>query len=108
MGSKVYVGNLSFDASEESLKELFSQAGEVVSTSIITDKFSGRSKGFGFVEYNTEEEMKAAIEKFNGYSFLGRDLRVNEARPPEKREGNYRRNSGNRRRGGGGYDRRDA
>ena len=104
MQTKVYVGNLSFDASEESLKELFSQAGEVVSATIITDKFSGRSKGFGFVEFKTEDEMKAAIEKFNGYSFLGRDMRVNEAKPPEKREGNFRGNSGNRR-GGGGYNR---
>jgi RNA recognition motif-containing protein len=99
MQTKVYVGNLSFDTSEESLKELFSQAGEVVSANIITDKFSGRSKGFGFVEFTTEEGMKAAIEKFNGYSFLDRDLRVNEARPPEKRDNN----SGNRR--GGGYNR---
>ncbi len=102
MGTKVYVGNLSFDASEESLKELFSQAGEVVSANIITDKFSGRSKGFGFIEFKTEDEMKAAIEQFNGYSFMSRDLRVNEARPPEKREGNFR---GNRRGGGGNRDR---
>jgi RNA recognition motif-containing protein len=101
MQTKVYVGNLSFDASEESLKELFSQAGEVVSANIITDKFSGRSKGFGFVEFKTEEETKAAIEQFNGYSFLGRDMRVNETKPPEKRDGNFRGN----RRGGGGYNR---
>jgi cold-inducible RNA-binding protein len=102
MQTKVYVGNLSFDASEESLKELFSQAGEVVSANIITDKFSGRSKGFGFIEFADAEGMNAAIEKFNGYSFLGRDLRVNEAKPPEKRDGNSR---GNRRGGGGGYNR---
>ncbi len=101
MQTKVYVGNLSFDASEESLKELFSQAGEVVSANIITDKFSGRSKGFGFVEFKTEEGMKAAIEKFNGYSYLDRDLRVDEARPPQKRENS----GGNRRGGGGGYNR---
>ncbi len=97
MQTKVYVGNLSFDASEESLRELFSQAGEIVSVNIITDKMSGRSKGFGFIEFKTAEETKAAIEKFNGYNFLGRDIRVNEAKPPQKRDGN--------RRGGGGYNR---
>ncbi|NMC46057.1 MAG: RNA-binding protein [Chloroflexi bacterium] len=109
MQTKVYVGNLSFDTNEESLKELFSEAGEVVSANIITDKFSGRSKGFGFVEFKTEEGMKAAIEKFNGYSYMDRDLRVDEARPPEKREGGYNRGGnrggGNRRGGGGGYNR---
>ena len=112
MQTKVYVGNLSFDTNEESLKELFSEAGEVVSANIITDKFSGRSKGFGFVEFKTEEGMKAAIEKFNGYSYMDRDLRVDEARPPEKREGGGgytrgggNRGGGNRRGGGGGYNR---
>jgi len=102
MGTKVYVGNLPFDASEESLKELFSQAGEVVSANIITDKFSGRSKGFGFVEFKSEDGMKAAVEQFNGYSFMNRNLRVNEARPPEKRSGSFHSRQGNRR-GGGGY-----
>ncbi|HOJ02025.1 MAG TPA: RNA-binding protein [Anaerolineaceae bacterium] len=103
MQTKVYVGNLSFDANEESLKELFSQAGEVVSANIITDKFSGRSKGFGFVEFSNAEGMTAAIEKFNGYSFMDRELRVNEARPPEKRDGGGNRGGrrDNRRRDGG-------
>lgn len=85
MAKKLYVGNLSYDVKEEQLRELFEQAGTVESATVIMDKFSGRSKGFGFVEMSTEEEAKAAIEKFDGHDLMGRNIRVNEARPQEDR-----------------------
>lgn len=83
--TKLYVGNLSYKASEEGLTELFSQAGSVTSAKIIVDKLSGRSKGFGFVEMATPEEADKAKEMFNNYSFLERPLVVNEAKPQEKK-----------------------
>lgn len=82
---KLYVGNLSYNTSDEGLKEHFSQAGNVVSATIITDKFSGRSKGFGFVEMGSDDEAKAAIDQFDGQELDGRELKVNEARPREDR-----------------------
>lgn len=85
MAKKLYVGNLSYDMNEDSLKETFSQAGSVDSAIIIKDKMSGRSKGFGFVEMSTEEEAQKAIEMFNGKEIGGRALTVNEARPMEER-----------------------
>jgi RNA recognition motif-containing protein len=85
MALKLYVGNLPYSANDESLKELFSAAGTVSSATIITDRMSGRSKGFGFVEMSTEDEAKAAIDMFNGKEFEGRTLTVNEARPKEER-----------------------
>jgi len=98
MSKKIYVGNLPFTATESTLRDLFAQAGTVESASVITDKFTGRSKGFGFVEVASEEEMAAAIEKFSGYNLEGRDLTVNEARPmvPRSERKSY---SG----GGGGF-----
>ena len=81
---KLYVGNLSFKASEQQLTELFSQAGTVTSAKIITDKNSGKSKGFGFVEMTTPEELDAAIEMFNKFEFMGRPLTVNYAKPVHK------------------------
>jgi RNA recognition motif-containing protein len=87
MGKKLYVGSLSFKATEESLRELFSSVGEVESARIITDADTGRSKGFGFVEMSSEEDAKKAIEKLNGTTFLERPLIVNEARPQQPREG---------------------
>ena len=93
MSKKLYVGNLPYTATESTLSELFSQIGTVESANIITDRDTGRSKGFGFIEVSTEEEMTAAIEKFNGYDLEGRDLTVNEARPKAPRTGG----------GGGGY-----
>ncbi len=84
MNKKLFVGNLSYDTSEGALKEMFSEAGAVESAVIITDKMSGRSKGFGFVEMSSDEEAEKAIEMFNGKELEGRALTVNEARP--KRE----------------------
>jgi len=93
MTNKVYVGNLSFDTTEDSLKELFGGAGTVSSASIIMDKFSGRSKGFAFVEMSSEEEAKKAIEMFNGKELDGRNIVVDEAKPMEKKP--FRKFSGN-------------
>lgn len=80
-GKKLYVGNLPYSTTDSELNNLFSGAGAVVSATIITDKFSGRSKGFGFVEMSSSEEAEAAISKFNGYSMDGRAITVTEARP---------------------------
>ncbi len=85
MAKKLYVGNLSYDTNDDSLKDTFSKAGNVDSAIIIKDKMSGRSKGFGFVEMSTEEEAQKAIEMFNGKELDGRTLTVNEARPMEER-----------------------
>lgn len=85
MAMKLYVGNLSFQTSSEDLQELFSQAGTVESASVIEDRDTGRSKGFGFVEMATKEEGEAAIKQFNGKEHGGRNLTVNEARPREDR-----------------------
>ncbi len=85
MAKKLYVGNLSYDMSEDALKEAFSQAGTVESAIVIKDKMSGRSKGFGFVEMSTDEEAQKAIEMLNGKELDGRALTVNEARPMEER-----------------------
>jgi len=93
MGKKLYVGNLPYTANETVLQELFAQAGTVESANVISDRDTGRSKGFGFVEMSTDEEAAAAIQKFNGHSLEGRDITVNEARPKAPRED----------RGGGGY-----
>ncbi|MCD5396236.1 MAG: RNA-binding protein [Candidatus Pacebacteria bacterium] len=85
MTSKLYVGNLSYDTSEDTLRNVFSQAGEVKSALIITNKMSGRSKGFGFVEMGTEEEAQKAIEMLNGQEIDGRNIIVDIARPPKPR-----------------------
>jgi len=77
----LYVGNLSYDMSEENLRSEFAEYGEVQSAKIITDKFTGRSRGFGFVEMNSDDEGKKAMEELNGKDFEGRELVVNEARP---------------------------
>ena len=81
MAKKLYVGGLSYDTTQDALQTYFSQAGTVETATIIMDKMSGRSKGFGFVEMATEEEAQKAIEMFNGKEFEGRTLTVNEARP---------------------------
>lgn len=85
MATKLYVGSLSYSTTDDQLKQHFSQAGNVVSASVITDKMSGRSKGFGFVEMGSEEEAQKAIEMFNGQEFDGRAIVVNEARPMQPR-----------------------
>ena len=81
MNKKLFVGNISYNTTEDALKDFFSEAGNVESAVIITDKLSGRSKGFGFVEMATEEEAQKAIEMFNEKELDGRNLTVNEARP---------------------------
>lgn len=92
MAMKLYVGNLSFQTSSEDLQQLFSQAGTVESASVVEDRDTGRSRGFGFVEMASKEDGEKAIEQFNGTDLGGRNLTVNEARPREDRGG----------RGGGG------
>jgi len=81
MATKLYVGNLSFQTNSDELKDHFAQAGTVESASVVEDRMTGRSRGFGFVEMATPEEAAAAIEQFNGKEFAGRNLTVNEARP---------------------------
>lgn len=90
MGKKLYVGNLAYGLTEDEVKTFFSQAGNVVSVTLITDKYSGRAKGFGFVEMSTDEEAQKAIEQLNGQTLSERQIMVNEARPPQKREGGHR------------------
>ncbi len=85
MAKKLYVGSLSYDTTEDSLKALFAQYGEVTSSMIIMDKMSGRSKGFGFVEMSSDEDAQKAIDALNGTEFEGRKIIVNEARPMEER-----------------------
>jgi cold-inducible RNA-binding protein len=97
MAKKLYVGNLSYSTTEDQIRELFAQAGEVDSVSLIMDRDTGRAKGFGFVEMNTEAAAQEAIKRFNNYSLDNRNLTVNEARPREERSG-----------GGGDYGRRDS
>ncbi|HYG09502.1 MAG TPA: RNA-binding protein, partial [Pyrinomonadaceae bacterium] len=92
MAMKLYVGNLNFKTTGEDLQELFGQVGTVESASVVMDRDTGRSRGFGFVEMASKEEGEAAIAQFNGKDFNGRNLSVNEARPREDRGG----------RGGGG------
>ncbi|KKU16909.1 MAG: RNA-binding protein [Candidatus Woesebacteria bacterium GW2011_GWC2_45_9] len=81
MATKLFVGNLEYTVTGDDLKDLFSQAGTVVDAVVISDKMTGRSRGFGFVEMSTEEEAKAAVEKVNGADLKGRKINVNEARP---------------------------
>jgi cold-inducible RNA-binding protein len=104
MAMKLYVGNLSFQTSSEDLQQLFSQAGTVESASVVEDRDTGRSRGFGFVEMASKEEGDKAIEQFNGTDFAGRNLTVNEARPREDRGGGGggRGGYGGNRGGGGG------
>ena len=91
---KLYVGNISFDTSEQDLEDLFAEKGTVESANIITDRDTGRSRGFGFVEMSTREEAQNAIADLDGTELDGRNLKVNEAKPRE-----------NRNRGGGGFNR---
>jgi RNA recognition motif-containing protein len=95
MGKKLYIGNLSFNTTHSQIRELFSQAGEITEVNLITDRYTGTPKGFGFVEMATEEAAQEAIQRFNGYSLDNRALTVNEARPREEATGNP--NRGNKR-----------
>jgi cold-inducible RNA-binding protein len=99
MAKKIYVGNLSFQTTEAELTDMFSELGPVESVQIITDRDTGRSKGFGFVQMSDDAAADKAIERFNGKEFNGRALTVNEARPIERRD------SGSRGFTGGGRDR---
>jgi RNA recognition motif-containing protein len=113
MSMKLYVGNLAFQTSSDDLQQLFAQAGTVESASVVEDRETGRSRGFGFVEMSSAEEGAKAIEQFNGKEFNGRNLTVNEARPREDRggrgggggggRGGYGGGGGGNRGGGGGY-----
>ena len=94
MSMKLYVGNLSFDTTSNDLQTLFAQAGTVENVSLIEDRETGRSRGFGFVEMQTKEEGAAAVAQFNGKELGGRALKVNEAKPRENRGGG----------GGGGFN----
>jgi RNA recognition motif-containing protein len=96
MPSKLYVGNLAYSVSNEDLQQLFSQAGEVQSATVVTDKFSGQSKGFGFVEMASAGDAATAIQRFNETELKGRNIKVNEAKPRESKFG-----------GGGGSRGRD-
>lgn len=85
MATKLYIGNLSYSTTDASMKDAFSKAGSVVSATVIMDKMTGRSRGFGFVEMASEEEAQSAIEMFDGKDLDGRAIKVNVARPMEER-----------------------
>ena len=97
----IYIGNLSFDTTDDELQELFAGFGEVDSVNIIIDKYSGRSRGFGFVEMPEKADGERAVQELNGNEFMGRAIRVNEARPREER-GREERGRGGRGGGNGG------
>ena len=90
MNLKLYVGNLPFGASEEDLRKLFAEAGAVQSIKIVTDSYSGRSRGFGFVEMTSQEEAQKAISLVNGKTIMDRTLVVSEAKPQKKRGGEFK------------------
>jgi RNA recognition motif-containing protein len=100
MSTRLYVGNISFKASEGELMELFSQAGEVVSVKLIKDAATGRLRGFGFVEMASKEGAQKAISMLNGNTFMDRNIIVNEARPQERRERSHSRERSGFGRGG--------
>ena len=108
MSKRIYVGGLPFSSNDQQLTAVFAAYGEVTSAKVITDKFSGQSRGFGFVEMSNDQEAMSAIEKLNGSDMDGRKLTVNEARPMEARDGGGRGGSGGGNRGGnsgGGFNR---
>jgi cold-inducible RNA-binding protein len=100
MGTKLYVGNLPFGCTKEELQDMFSEVGTVVSAQIVTDRETGRSRGFGFVEMSSQEEASAAVSRFDQTQMKGRPITVNEARPrtdrPERPGGGGRRDYGQR------------
>ncbi len=102
MGTKLYVGNLSYDIKKNDLEQMFAAHGTVTSAQVITDRETQRSKGFGFVEMGSEQEAQAAISALNGKDIDGRALTVNEARPQEPRSGGGGGGFGGQRRGPGG------
>lgn len=106
MEAKLYVGNLSYETTEDGLRELFMQAGNVVSVALIKEPGTNRSKGFGFVEMSSQSEVQKAISLFNGYSLNDRQLTVNVARPREERGGFRQPQRGNQRQSRGGNSNR--
>ncbi|MCZ6799121.1 MAG: RNA-binding protein [Nitrospirae bacterium] len=90
MGTKLYVGSLAYQTTEKELQELFSEHGTVLSAKIVEDRATGGSRGFGFVEMTSLQEAQKAIDALNGFSFAGRNLVVNEARPPGEKSGGGR------------------
>ena len=103
MGTRLYIGNLPYGATEADLKTVFEEAGTVTNCNVILDKMTGNSRGFAFVEMSTQEEADRAVAELNGRDLQGRALRVNEARPREERGGGDFGGGGG---GGGGGDRR--
>jgi RNA recognition motif-containing protein len=104
MGTKLYVGNLPFNTTENELQELFSQAGAVQEVTLMQDRFTGKSRGFAFITMGSDEDAQNAISKLNGHAMEGRQLTVNEARPRESRPpGGGGRGYGGGGGGGGGY-----
>jgi len=103
MSTKLYVGNLAFQTTNQDLQQLFGQAGTVQTCSVVEDRDTGRSRGFAFVEMSSEEEATSAIDQFNGKEVGGRALKVNEAKPRENRSGGGGRGFSDNRGGGGGY-----
>jgi len=90
MGKKLYVGNLSYSTTKEALENLFSQAGQVESINIVTDRFTGQPRGFAFVEMSSQKEANEAIQRLNGQTLDGRNIVVNEARTEERRDSGRR------------------
>jgi RNA recognition motif-containing protein len=103
VATRLYVGNLSYQTTQESLQEMFAEAGQVVSAQVMTDRYSGQSRGFGFVEMSTDEETQNAVKILNGRTVGGRALVVNEARPREAGNGGGFRSSGAVSSGGSSY-----
>ncbi len=103
MNTKLFVGNLSFDTTENDLQDLFASVGPVTDVNLVTDRMSGRSRGFAFVTMATPEGAQAAIQNLNGKNVQGRDIAVNEARPREERSGGGGGGGGYGGGGGGGY-----
>ncbi len=101
MPSKLYVGNLAYSVTQSDLEDLFSKVGPVQSVAVITDKFSGQSKGFGFVEMTNAEDAAKAIQTLNETELKGRNIKVNEAKPRESSFGGGNRSGGGERRSGG-------
>ncbi len=100
MAKKLYVGNLSFDVTDQDLEQAFSECGEIVSATVVVDRYTDRSKGFGFVEFAQEEDAQKAKDTMNGKSINGREIRVDEARAPKRRDREQRSERS------GGYNRR--
>ena len=107
MGNKLYVGNLPFNTTENELQELFAQAGAVQEVMLMQDKFTGKSRGFAFIEFASAEDANKAIEQFHNKDFQGRALTVNIARPREERPPQQRWSGGDGGQRDGGYERRE-